>query len=165
MFVTYPDVRYLSGCSLPIRMFVTYPNVCYLSAWALVRLPSHPGLVPTLKVARNSSTNTSSFEITCPELQRFWAHSKTDRVKLRARFVGNPRRRSDTRVAPERHQRDARKASDLRERLLQVRNQILRVLQADRQAQERAGHSAHAAHARRVGHDRRVLDEGLRRTQ
>ena len=26
MFVTYPDVRYLSGCSLPIQMYVTYPD-------------------------------------------------------------------------------------------------------------------------------------------
>ena len=25
--LSYPDVRYLSGCSLPIRMFVTYPDV------------------------------------------------------------------------------------------------------------------------------------------
>ena len=27
MFVTYPRVRYLSACALPIRMCVTYPRV------------------------------------------------------------------------------------------------------------------------------------------
>ena len=25
--ISYPDVRYLSGCSFPIRMFVSYPDV------------------------------------------------------------------------------------------------------------------------------------------
>ena len=25
--LSYPDLRYLSGCLLPIRMFVTYPDV------------------------------------------------------------------------------------------------------------------------------------------
>ena len=36
--LTYPDVRYLSACSLPIRVFVTYPDVRNLSA---LRRPKH----------------------------------------------------------------------------------------------------------------------------
>lgn len=71
----------------------------------------------------------------------------------------------DVGATPERHQRDVREESDLRERLIQVRDQIACILQADREAQERAGHPTHAADARRVGHDRRVLDEGLGRAQ
>ena len=33
--LSYPDVRYLSGCSLPIRMLLTYPDVAYLSGCSL----------------------------------------------------------------------------------------------------------------------------------
>ena len=43
MLLTYPDVRYLSGCCLPIRMLLTYPDVRYLSVCVMVsvgtRLP------------------------------------------------------------------------------------------------------------------------------
>ena len=66
-----------------------------------------------------------------------------------------------TRAAPV----GTREASDLRERLVQVRDQIPHILQADREAQERAGHAPHAADTRRVGHDRGVLDEGLEGAQ
>ena len=41
--LSYPDVRYLSGCCLPIRMLLTYPDVRYLSVCVMVsvgtRLP------------------------------------------------------------------------------------------------------------------------------
>ena len=33
--LSYPDVRYLSGCCLPIRMLLTYPDVAYLSGCEL----------------------------------------------------------------------------------------------------------------------------------
>ena len=36
MFVTYPDVRYLSGCSLPIRIVITYPDVQCLEVARLI---------------------------------------------------------------------------------------------------------------------------------
>ena len=39
-------------------------------------------------VARNSPVRISDFEIASLELQRLWAMSKNDRVKLRATFLG-----------------------------------------------------------------------------
>jgi len=42
MFVTYPDIAYLSGCCLPIRMLLTYPDVAYLSGCVLVAGSSSP---------------------------------------------------------------------------------------------------------------------------
>ena len=56
-----------------------------------------PGLVPAPpswflnNVARNSPVRISDFEIASLELQRLWAMSKNDRVKLRATF-GGPRK-------------------------------------------------------------------------
>ena len=32
--VSYPDARFLSGCSLPIRMLLTYPDARFLSGVA-----------------------------------------------------------------------------------------------------------------------------------
>ena len=66
-------------------------------------------------------------------------------------FVTYPDVRYLSARAPVRH--PAGLTSDLRKRLIQVRNQVLRILQADREAQERAGHATHAADARhRTGH-------------
>ena len=33
--LSYPDVAYLSGCSLPIRILLTYPDLAYLSVCEL----------------------------------------------------------------------------------------------------------------------------------
>ena len=43
---------------------------------------------PVTNVARNSPPHISDFEIRPLELQRLWAISKNDRVKLRATFAG-----------------------------------------------------------------------------
>ena len=113
--LSYPDVCYPSGCSQPIRVCTrsapdgdgdladppgrgslshrtSVGDSAHLAAGPPLTARYHPGrpyLVP-LNFARNSVTDTSTFEIACLELQRFWAHLKTDPVKLRARFVGNP---------------------------------------------------------------------------
>ena len=120
MFVTYPDVRYLSACA-PVRHpmgptqtpaasgIATAPAPLRASPPAPLRAsppaplraspPGAPRPRPHPKVARNSPSNPSTFEMRCPELQRFWAHSKTDRVKLRARFVGKCMHLRDIRSA------------------------------------------------------------------
>ena len=110
MFVTYPDIAYLSGCCLPIRMLLTYPDVAYLSGCCLpIRMcvrgrefQSFTRAGPRLErsgpggrlqawfldnVARNSPAAASNFEFASLELQRFERHLKTDRGKLCATFI------------------------------------------------------------------------------
>ena len=55
------------------------PSACRLNAW--------PGPAPPINVARNSPAISSNVESTSLELQRFRVISKSDRGKLRAKFV------------------------------------------------------------------------------
>ena len=105
MFVTYPDVRYLSGCVLvaggcgPAGDLHTGGAWWVLSGFARLlavraasfawRVGSKPGQDSSLRinVARNSPTCISNVEFTSLGLQRFEVFSKTDRVKLRATYV------------------------------------------------------------------------------
>lgn len=66
MFVTYPDVRYLSRCSLPIQMCIDPRD-----------RPSN--------FARNSRTSYSNIEFRPLELQRFHGLLKLHPIELRAK--------------------------------------------------------------------------------
>ena len=80
MFVTYPDVVYLSGCCYPQaarQFFVRYP--CGVACRSTLSFPN---------LARNSSLTISGLEITSLQFQRFFGVLKSDRVELRAPFVG-----------------------------------------------------------------------------
>ena len=77
MCVTYPDLRYLSGCSLPIRMCIGPGNNHHH------RRARQPG---PINVARNSLATTSNFEVTLLELQRFQRLLKLHPNELRAKF-------------------------------------------------------------------------------
>ena len=94
--LSYPDVRFLSGCVWVAGATTSYAGGTALS---LVAQWCHaPGLVLRGvweracawflgNVARNSPVTTSKLEIIALELQRFEQFSKNDRGKLCATFV------------------------------------------------------------------------------
>ena len=103
MFVTYPDVAYLSGCVLvagspsPLRgrdcgsssVTVTHALTQSFTRTELERSgPRGRSQAWFLgNVARNSPAAASNFEFTSLELQRFERRLKTDRGKLCATFI------------------------------------------------------------------------------
>ena len=95
MLFTYPDLRYLSGCCLPIRMLFTYPSAsirglpagCGVPVMWLQCASSFDHVVPA-NLARNSSQTISAIEAMSLQFQRFRGVLKSDRVELCARFVG-----------------------------------------------------------------------------
>ena len=77
----------------PAPALVPVPASVLALVPALVPVPASVlALVPVPwflnNVARNSLAIISDFEIASLELQRLWAMSKNDRVKLRATFLG-----------------------------------------------------------------------------
>ena len=90
--LSYPDVRYLSGCCLPIRMCVggREPQSLTRAGPRLERSgPRGRSQVWFLSnVARNSPAAASNLEFASLELQRFERRLKTDRGKLCATFFG-----------------------------------------------------------------------------
>ena len=105
MFVTYPDVAYLSGCALvagspsPLRgrdrssLSVTVTHA--LTQFFTRAGPRLEGSGPRGRsqawflgnVARNSLAAASNLEFASLELQRFERRLKTDRGKLCATFI------------------------------------------------------------------------------
>ena len=92
--VSYPDARFLSGCSLPIQVLLTDAGVCWYPGRAVPLRASGSSLtcrliasLPT-NLARNSLRAISDVEMMSLQFQRFLMMFKSDRVKLRARFVG-----------------------------------------------------------------------------
>lgn len=87
----YPDVRYLSGCCLPIRMcvggreFQSFTRVEPRLEGSGPRGRSQAWFLGN--VARNSPAAASNLEFASLELQRFERHLKTDRGKLCATFI------------------------------------------------------------------------------
>ena len=61
---------------------------CGLRVRSAMSLCTDQSCPPVTNVARNSPPHISNFEIRPLELQRLWAISKNDRVKLRATFAG-----------------------------------------------------------------------------
>ena len=61
-----------------------------LRVWSAMWLCTDQACPPVTNVARNSPPHISNFEIGPLELQRLWAISKNDRVKLRATFGRDP---------------------------------------------------------------------------
>ena len=58
-----------------------------LRVWSAMWLCTDQSCPPVTNVARNSPPHISDFEIRPLELQRLWAISKNDRVKLRAKLI------------------------------------------------------------------------------
>ena len=83
------------GCAfLPRRVGLCVPASSGRAAWcagllvsSVVPLCTDQSCPPVTNVARNSPPHISDFEIRPLELQRFWAISKNDRVKLRAKLI------------------------------------------------------------------------------
>ena len=88
MFVSYPDVRYLSGCAC-IKVFRRSSRCEVVVGGALCTVLDLLEWFPR-NVARNFRVNLSNLEIASLELQRLWGVLKTDRWELRARFMGTP---------------------------------------------------------------------------
>ena len=70
MFVTYPDVRYLSGCAC-IKVFRRSSRCEVVVGGALCTVLDLLAWFPN-NVARNFHVNLSSIEIALLELQRLW---------------------------------------------------------------------------------------------
>ena len=88
MFVTYPDVRYLSGCAC-IKVFRRSSRCEVVVGGALCTVLDLLEWFPR-NVARNFHVNLSSIEIALLELQRLWRILKIQGRELRARFMGTP---------------------------------------------------------------------------
>ena len=94
--LSYPDVAYLSGCCLPIRMCVTYPDVRYLSGCALVAGSPSPlrGRDRGSLSVTVTHALTQSFTRTEPRLER-----SGPRGRSQAWFLGNVARNSPAAVS------------------------------------------------------------------
>ena len=86
--ITYPDVRYLSGCAC-IKVFRRSSRCEVVVGGALCTVLDLLEWFPR-NVARNFHVNLLNLEIASLELQRLWGVLKTDRRELRARFMGTP---------------------------------------------------------------------------
>ena len=88
MFVTYPDVRYLSGCAC-IKVFRRSSRCEVVVGGALCTVLDLLEWFPR-NVARNFHVNLLNPEIVSLELQRLWRILKIQGRELRARFMGTP---------------------------------------------------------------------------